>query len=313
MRKASPFYPAEPKGDFRKDFSTERDRTRDELRVIAPFRGLVKRADGDDEDDKPLLPVDTIHLAGRFQGQRFGNDWRWMDYVQAFAPAMGNSGRVNALGSLPVSHYELLNRIQIALMDTFRLASLINAMNRAPTALRLVSGGTIAENSTNGTLVAIFAGSDPNVNDRLSYSLVDDAGGRFAIHAITGVVTVANGNLLDFESASSHNITVKVTDLGGLTYQAVKIIQVLDIPNNEQFLGQSSDDHLTAGINLQAMYGLDGNDHLTGNSLDNMLVGGAGNDILDGQVGVDTLDGGSGNDVYIVDDPGDLYSTASQS
>ena len=52
----------------------------------------------------------------------------------------------------------------------------------------------------------------PDPGDTVTYSLTDDAGGRFAIHPTTGVVTVANGALLNYETAASHGITVKATD-----------------------------------------------------------------------------------------------------
>ncbi len=45
--------------------------------------------------------------------------------------------------------------------------------------------------------------------------MLDDAGGRFAI--IGGNLVVAGG--LDFEGVSSHDVTVRVTDRGGLTYR----------------------------------------------------------------------------------------------
>ena len=63
-----------------------------------------------------------------------------------------------------------------------------------------------------------------------TYSLVDDAGGRFAIDADTGVITVADGTLLDFETASSHSILVRVTDQGGLSLEKTFTIQVLNVP-----------------------------------------------------------------------------------
>ena len=53
---------------------------------------------------------------------------------------------------------------------------------------------------------------------RFTYSLTNNAGGRFAINATTGAITVANGALLDYETATSHAITVRVTDQGGLTF-----------------------------------------------------------------------------------------------
>jgi hypothetical protein len=63
---------------------------------------------------------------------------------------------------------------------------------------------SVAENSANGTVVGVTAlAIDPDVGDSLTYSLTNDAGGRFAIDGATGVVTVADGSLLDFEMAES--------------------------------------------------------------------------------------------------------------
>ena len=70
----------------------------------------------------------------------------------------------------------------------------------------------VTENATGGTLVGFKAKStDVGVLDTVTYSLTDDAGGRFAIDA-TGVVTVANGAVLDYEAATSHTITVQASD-----------------------------------------------------------------------------------------------------
>ena len=79
-----------------------------------------------------------------------------------------------------------------------------------------VAGNTVAENAANGTAVGITAlASDADAGTTISYSLTDNAGGRFAINATTGVVTVANGALLDYETATSHNITVLATSTDG--------------------------------------------------------------------------------------------------
>ncbi|MER9745048.1 cadherin repeat domain-containing protein, partial [Mesorhizobium sp. M0187] len=52
----------------------------------------------------------------------------------------------------------------------------------------------------------------------------DNAGGRFGINAITGVVTVANASLLNYETATSHTITVQASDgHGGITTQSFTI------------------------------------------------------------------------------------------
>ncbi|MEY9136505.1 hypothetical protein ACVMII_005402 [Bradyrhizobium diazoefficiens] len=64
--------------------------------------------------------------------------------------------------------------------------------NHAPTNATL-SGGSVAENAGNGTAVGTVAGVDPDAGAVLSYSLTNNAGGRFAINAATGQITVARG------------------------------------------------------------------------------------------------------------------------
>ncbi|RLS75286.1 MAG: DUF2341 domain-containing protein, partial [Planctomycetota bacterium] len=60
------------------------------------------------------------------------------------------------------------------------------------------SVNTVAENSSNGTTVGYTAFAvDPDSTDTIFYTLDDNAGGRFAIDTFTGIVTVANGLLLD--------------------------------------------------------------------------------------------------------------------
>src|SRR6266436_4418044 len=74
----------------------------------------------------------------------------------------------------------------------------VSDVNEAPTGATL-SGGTVAENSANGTVVGAVTGLDPDAGAVLSYALMDNAGGRFAIGAASGTITVANGTLLDYE------------------------------------------------------------------------------------------------------------------
>src|SRR6185503_7233957 len=75
----------------------------------------------------------------------------------------------------------------------------------------------VDENATNGTVVGITAlASDADATtNTITYTLDDDAGGRFAIDATTGVVTVADGTLLDREAAASHGIIVRATSADG--------------------------------------------------------------------------------------------------
>jgi len=76
---------------------------------------------------------------------------------------------------------------------------------------------TVLENAANGTLVGVtaFAVDNDATNSAITYSLTDSAGGRFAIHPVTGVVTVANGSLLDREAAVGWGIMIRATSQDG--------------------------------------------------------------------------------------------------
>ncbi|HRF02664.1 MAG TPA: VCBS domain-containing protein, partial [Pirellulaceae bacterium] len=101
--------------------------------------------------------------------------------------------------------------------STTQVTITITGANDAPHDLA-TTGLTVQENVANGTTVGTITASDVDSGDTRSFSLVDSAGGRFAINPTTGVVTVANASLLNFESQTSHVITVRVTDAVGATY-----------------------------------------------------------------------------------------------
>ncbi|EMB19109.1 Pentaxin [Rhodopirellula europaea 6C] len=67
------------------------------------------------------------------------------------------------------------------------------------------------------------------VLSNFTFSLNDDAGGRFAIDSNTGEITVADGSQLDYEVAVSHNITVQATDASGNSYSEVMAIALDDL------------------------------------------------------------------------------------
>ena len=78
------------------------------------------------------------------------------------------------------------------------------------------------------------------VLSNFTFSLTDDAGGRFAIDSSTGEITVADGSLIDYETATSHNVTVEVTDAGGNTYSEAMTIAVDNIgPTQTIPIGQT--------------------------------------------------------------------------
>src|SRR4029450_10120171 len=81
------------------------------------------------------------------------------------------------------------------------------------------AANSVAENAANGTVVGVtaLANDADATGNGVTYSLTDNAGGRFAINATTGVVTVADGSLLDRESATSHQVTLLATSADGST------------------------------------------------------------------------------------------------
>jgi Ca2+-binding RTX toxin-like protein len=168
--------------------------------------------------------------------------------------------------------------------------------NVAPSIIEL-SANTVYENAANATLVGTVAATDPDAGDTLTYALLDDAGGRFAIDPTTGAITVADGSLLDYETADQHSVVVQVTDVGGLSDTETFSIGVLfDNSGDDALTGDGGDNVIDGGPGNDQIYGQDGNDHLIGGSGNDTLMGGDGNDVLDGDDGDDVLNGGAGSD-----------------
>ncbi|MDH3194483.1 MAG: PKD domain-containing protein, partial [Acidimicrobiia bacterium] len=101
------------------------------------------------------------------------------------------------------------------------LATIIT--NQAPTDL-LLSNNTVPSDATNGTLVGKVTVTDPDAGDTATTTLTNDAGGRFAIGAANGQITVAKATLL--QPGTSYSITVQASDSGGLTYSESFTIEV---------------------------------------------------------------------------------------
>jgi hypothetical protein len=113
----------------------------------------------------------------------------------------------------------------------------ILAATHAPHGATLM-GDAVAENAINGTVVGTVAGVDPDADAVLTYTFTNDAGGRFAIDATTGQITVADGTLLDYETATSHSVVVRVTDQTGLKFDKAFILNVTDVDETSSNLGQ---------------------------------------------------------------------------
>ena len=190
------------------------------------------------------------------------------------------------------------------------------AINHAPTNLVDIdpNANDVAKNAVIGTAVGITAHATDPDGDKLTYSLSDNAGGRFAINASTGTVTV--GGVLD---GLSHNITVKATDTGGLsTSQNFSIAPLIStVPtvligtnNNDSIVGNSRNDTIVGNNGNDTIFSGSGNNDISGNQGNDSIRGGGGNSQLSGNEGNDTIhadsgrsivNGGVGNDVIYGD------------
>lgn len=84
-----------------------------------------------------------------------------------------------------------------------------------------------------------------------TYSLLDNAGGRFAINPITGLIT-ATGSNFNYEAATGHNVTVRVTDAHGQSKDqtfTIGVNNVNEAPNAPSGGGWSFFDETGLGSN----------------------------------------------------------------
>jgi Ca2+-binding RTX toxin-like protein len=209
---------------------------------------------------------------------------------------------------------------------TVVLSETVIAVNTPPTGVT----GTLSvqEVSANGTLVGTLTAADPD-SSSFTYSLVNDAGGRFDINATTGAVTVENGLLLDYEQNASHTIRVRVDDHeGGISEFNVNVTVtdrhgelVIGDGNNHTYYGGAESDILIGGHGSDVIHGGGGIDIITGGNLlfdptdaGDQLFGEGGNDVIDGNGGDDVIAGGADSDVLAGEEGNDIiYGGASVS
>ncbi|MGV8855165.1 MAG: cadherin domain-containing protein [Devosia sp.] len=160
----------------------------------------------------------------------------------------------------------------------------------------VTSGGTIGSAyNPSGATVAVLSTNDGDAGDSHTYSIINDASGKFEI--VGNEVRVKAGQTIDYETAQSRDITVQVTDGAGATYFETITIQVVDYEGHytagnggETVVGTSEENTLTGGT---------GNDDIKGGAGSDVISAGAGNDTVRLTTGADTIDGGSGTDTLV--------------
>ena len=160
------------------------------------------------------------------------------------------------------------------LSDTDFYTITINGVNQAPTDIAL-SAQEISETAVAGTVVGTLSGTDPDAGDVLTFSLTDNPNDVFAID-VNDQIVLAAGKTLDFETQSSYQIAVTVTDENGAEFEKTFTIDVTDV--TEPIIGTPKSDTLHGTID------------------DDVILGLGGKDLLDGRDGGDQLNGGKGSD-----------------
>jgi VCBS repeat-containing protein len=144
--------------------------------------------------------------------------------------------------------------------------------NEAPEGL-VIDDSNVDENAPAGTLVGTVSADDPDPEDVLSYSLVDNAGGLFAIDSATGALTTTAS--LDHEAQASYDLIIRATDPDGLSVERTVTINVGDVneaPDGLVIDDASVDENAPAGT----LVGTVSADDQDGDSLSYTLVDNAG-------------------------------------
>src|SRR5205085_1577410 len=131
----------------------------------------------------------------------------------------------------------------------------VTNVNEAPTDVAL-AGNTVAENSTAGTVVGSLTSTDPDAASTATYSLVDNAGGRFAISGTN--LVVASG--LDYETNTSHPTRRSADHAGGLSYDKIFTIGVTNVneaPTDIVLAGSTVAENSAAGTVVGALTSTD--------------------------------------------------------
>ncbi len=131
--------------------------------------------------------------------------------------------------------YETLHTVSVVIrvtdatgqsLDTPLSIAITDINDETPDSLT-ASGLVVAENSAVGTVVATLAAHDADVGDVMTYTLVNDGGGRFEI--VGDQLRVKAGATLDHEAAASVTVTVRVTDAAGHSLDQTLTVAITDV------------------------------------------------------------------------------------
>ena len=120
-------------------------------------------------------------------------------------------------------------------------------------------GGSVDENSPQGTTVATLGTVDPEPGDTFTYAITNDPSGFFQI--VGSEIQVAPGANIDYEVDQSHPVTIEVTDASGNTYTEVITLSVNNLwdegPTDILLGGNTVDENAAAGTTVATLSTVD--------------------------------------------------------
>jgi hypothetical protein len=191
----------------------------------------------------PEIGQTLTRMAGSWSGNPAPNvTWQWT------ADAVDISGETADTLLLEVAHegalisgYETATNSQGSAQEpsSNSLGPVTN-----PDAVTLVdltlTNNTISESAVFGNTVGSVVGAA----EGSTFALTDNGGGNFSINPATGLVFVANTETLDYETATSHSITVRETNSNGTNSPHDTILTVFVTDVDESVPANSTAPHL---------------------------------------------------------------------
>jgi Ca2+-binding RTX toxin-like protein len=268
---------------------------------------LFTQAEGVDFDTTTFVKYDLSVKGDRYTLFADGNailEGELRDYT-AFEPA--ESQIATTFGTVPVTP-----------PDPYEKSSFLFFGDNTPTASAEVKLSDISvttnsdkpsffkvdENAVRGTFVGKVSALDPDSTTLSNWQIIDgnldvDGDGKdaFAINSNTGNIIVNDADDLDFETNSSFQLQVNVSDGINTSNPGIVTINLNDVggsqidgtSENDRLKGSPEDDIIDGKAGNDFLYGYAGNDTLTGGSGNDNLYGGEGDDSINGGEGIDTL------------------------
>ena len=119
----------------------------------------------------------------------------------------------------------------------------VGDINEAPSVSLTVAAASVAEDVSTGTSIATSSVSDPE-SDNVSYTLGGVGSSNFSVDS-NGTVTVANS--LDYETQTSYELTLTVSD-GTSSTQETFQISITDVPDSFCLALSSNSPSINEGV-----------------------------------------------------------------